>query len=168
MKIAIVVNNQKYPYHQNIICLLRKCSLGKENTTEVIDMSEKIPLHEKYYKIIESGCNFLISLDCAGFELRTELETLSYNNLGCRVAHLILQNINEFTEELGQQMNFSMFLFGNGKEQAEAIKERHADIVNVGYFEQIDYKDNSPEAEKRTIEILETWWEKIKKTAELE
>jgi len=72
---------------------------------------ESTPLHEKYYVIRNYQKDLLITFDCAGFEFRTENDTLSYNNMGFRMAHILFHGMHEYREELRQQMNFSMFVF---------------------------------------------------------
>lgn len=166
MRTGIVINTKKYTYHSYLAALFETAA-SAHGEVKVFDMAETKPLHEKYYALAESGCNLLLTLDCAGFELRTENDTLSYNNFGCRMAHILLRSMQEYREELRQQMNFSMFVFSVKEEDVRSIKDRYPNIPNIELFPQIDYKEKSEETKKISERIIKEWFLYLLEEAEL-
>lgn len=134
MKTVFVVNQRKYPYHEKFLDLFVK-NAEKYGDVQIFDMSSTQLLHEIYYKIAASECDLLISFDCAGFELRTENDTLSYNKLGCRMAHILFRNMRDYGENLKQQMNFSMFVFSVIQEDVSKIQKNFSNIPNIEWLE---------------------------------
>lgn len=165
MQITLVINSKKYSYHKNMVALFQEI-LAKYADCRLFDMADNMPLHEKYYAIAGSECDFLISFDCAGFELRTEGDSLSYNNMGCRMAHILFQGMHEYREELKQQMNFSMFVFSMKEEDVLTMQEKHPNIPNAELMERLEYKETT--AGEKNREIVEKWFAHMIEEAELD
>lgn len=166
MRTGIVINTKKYKYHSYMADLLETAA-SEYGEVQVFDMAQGKPLHEKYYALAESGCELLLTLDCAGFELRTENDTLSYNNFGCRMAHILLRSIQEYREELRQQMNFSMFVFSMKEGDVRSIREGYPNIPNMEPFPQMDYKEKNEETEKINKRVITEWFSHLLEEAEL-
>lgn len=162
----IVIDSKKKTYHNRMAAELAEVA-DRYGSAQIYDMAKELPLHEKYYALKKSGVDFLVSFDCAGFELRTENDTLSYNNLDCRMAHILFRDMEEYREELKQQMNFSMFLFSMKQENVERIREHFPNIPNVEWMERPDYQGNTKENHEKNREIWESWFSHVSEEAEL-
>lgn len=134
VKTVFVVNLQKYPCHKKLLELFA-IQAGRYGDFEIFDIASGEPLHEIYYKIAAGGYSLLISFDCAGFELRTESDTLAYNQLGCRMAHILFHERDEYGENLSQQMNFSMFVFSSVREDVVFLQKNFPNIPNIEWLE---------------------------------
>jgi hypothetical protein len=166
MKIVFVINSKKYFYHKD---MLRQflISAEKYGTCRIIDLSVGTAFHMIYDEIEQSGCDLLISLDLAGFEFRTETNTLSYNNLGCRMAHVLFRGMHEYREELRQQMNFSMFLFSMREEDVAVMNDRYPNIPNVERIERMEYRHPAEEDMAKSRNIINKWFAHIMDEMEL-
>lgn len=167
MKMLFVINSEKYPYHIDMLSLFTEIA-GEYGIFQVLDMADNISFSQKYDRIVQCRCDLLISFDCAGFEFRTETNTLSYNNLGCRMAHILFRGMHEYREELRQQMNFSMFVFSEREEDVSAISERCFNIPNIELMERLEYSQCKEENTGKNRQIIAEWFKHIIKETELE
>lgn len=171
MKTIFVINVKQYSYHKRILEFLAEAA-KKYGEVQVFDMSENIPLHEQYYRLQEAGADFLVSFDCAGFELRTENNTLSYNHFGCRMAHLLFRHREEYREALRQQMNFSMFVFSAKEKDVLFLQKHLPNIPNAEWLEipegiKQTGQEGLADKESECFRWAEKWFSYIIKEAEL-
>ena len=167
MKLLFVINSEKYPYHTKMLSLFVEAA-KKYGTYQIINMADNLLPSVKYEQMVKSGCDLLISFDCAGFEFRTETNTLSYNNFGCRMAHILFRGMHEYREELRQQMNFSMFVFSVRSEDVSAISERYPNIPNIELMERLEYGQCNEEDTRKNRQVIGRWFRHIIEEAELE
>lgn len=166
VNIVLVINTKKYPYHRNMSDIFSEAA-GRYGICQIFDLSVGTALHMIYDEIEQSGCGLLISLDLAGFEFRTETNTLSYNNLGCRMAHVLFRGMHEYREELRQQMNFSMFLFSMREEDVAVMNDRYPNIPNVERIERMEYRHPAEEDMAKSRNIINKWFAHIMDEMEL-
>jgi len=166
MKMTLVVNSKKYPYHKELSDLFSK-EAKEYGSLEIFDMASKEPLHEIYEKIAASECNLLISFDCAGFEIRLTNDTLAYNKFGCRMAHILFQKMEEYGENLNQQMNFSMFVFSVMKEDVLLIQKDFPNIPNIEWIEIQEEYPPIGKSDRENSVWISKWFLHIVKEAQL-
>lgn len=167
MKIMFVINSKRYSYHKDILRNFTETAEGY-GIFQTLDMGDNLSLSAKYDRIVKSECDLLISFDCAGFEFRTETNTLSYNNFGCRMAHILFRSMDEYREELRQQMNFSMFVFSERVDDVSAISERYPNIPNIELMERLEHSQCKNENIRKNRQIVMEWFRHIIEEAELE
>ena len=129
MSVVIIMDTGRHAGHRAVADTLSSI-LEKNWEVHLVDMSGKEPMHEKFYEIVRCGPPFVITLDLAGFELKTELETPSLNSVPCRMAHILFEEIEEYAGILKERFNFSMFFYCREK-VAEQIKGRYPDVPNI-------------------------------------
>lgn len=168
MRTTIITNCRKYPYHKEILSLFLN-EASKYGISRAFDMADKsISLLEIYHQIEDSNCDLLISFDCAGFEFRTEINSLAYNTLSCRMAHILFQKMQEYGNCLKQQMNFSMFLFSMFDSDVSAIQEKYPNIPNSELISPLEYGSNTAQNNLHNKKIINKWFSHIIYLAELD
>lgn len=168
-RIALVVNTEQYRYHKEVSELFREtiCSFYPSIMIELFDMAKTQVLHEMYFALRDYDPQQLISFDCAGFTLRTENDTLSYNLFGCRMAHILFQEMERYRGELRQQMNFSMFVYSMRERDVDAISARYPNIPNASLMERLEYKDLNEKTREKNREIIAGWYRMFEREAQL-
>ena len=129
---VIVINTKNHPEHRESAALLYKALEGRMRI-DTVDMAGAGMLHEKYFTIRSCNPLFVITLDMAGFELRTENDTFSYNQIPCRMMHLLFGELQEYETLLTGKFNFSMFFYGR-RQLCEKIRACYPEIENVEPF----------------------------------
>lgn len=168
MKTVFVVNSVKYQYHKKLLELFAIIA-GRYGDFEIFDMASDGPLYEIYYKIAASECDLLISFDCAGFELRTESDTLAYNQLGFRMAHILFHEMGEYGENLKQQINFSMFVFSCVREDVLFLQRNFPNIPNIEWLETPEkYLLTGDSGLERNSAWISEWFSHIMEAAEIQ
>lgn len=130
MKIKIIINNRIYRDQKRITEAFEKELQEKKYEVNIIDLGKDIPAHEKSGMIKQGQPHLIITFDMAGFELRTTLDSASYNVMPYRMAHILPGEYSLYSKWLQESMNFSMFFYASVK-TAEEIKKNHPEIENV-------------------------------------
>lgn len=129
MKILIVIDTRKRPEHKKTENIYRDI-LGTENEICIVDMASGKPDYVIFNEIAASDSDLVITFDLAGFNLKTELNTISYNTLTCRVAH-ILSDMNQPGDRLDEQLNLSHFMYLPDGTDLSEFAAGHKNIPNV-------------------------------------
>lgn len=140
----LVIDTKKHPEHKKLAAVIKEL-VQSGNLLEgmielgTVDMAQKLPLHEIYFQISSAMPEFVITLDLAGFELRTEGDGYSYNTIPCRMAHFLLGEPEKYREILAGEFNFSMFFYAAQKSCA-AIQKEYPELLNVCVMDETDLK----------------------------
>lgn len=164
-RIVLTVNTEKYTYHREMADLFEETLITLEPHAEVrvFDMADGRPLHEIYYALCEYDAHTLISFDCAGFELQTENDTISYNLFPYRMAHILFQGMHRYREELHQQLNFSMFVYSMREDDVAAIRERYPNIPNILLMDKLEYRQMDENGKNGNRKVIAGWYGAYKK-----
>lgn len=165
-KAVIVLNTKKFYYHSTLFSLFGRELEKAGFELASYDLGSTKPEHEKYYDIDNLKPDLILSFDLSGFELRTENDTLSLNNFGCRIACLLFQPYGTYGGSLEQQMNFSMFLYTVRPEDAAEMKVRYPNIPNLSAVPGIE-PDELFSSGARYAPLIQGWLESFRKEAEL-
>lgn len=131
MKILLVIDTERIPAHSKISNVY-KGVLDRENEVAVIDMAAGKVAHAVFSDIVSYKSDLVITFDFAGFELKTELNMISYNTLTCRVAH-ILTSMKQDKDNMAQQLNLSHFVAVPKETDVEIFSLEHRNFPNVLY-----------------------------------
>lgn len=103
-------------------------------TGKIYELDSKKPLHEHFYFINNTEADFYITLDLAGFEMKTDGGRLGYNLISRRMANLLLLPMKSYPSEiLNSAMNFSMFFYTARKEELVLYKETYPELPHIIY-----------------------------------
>ncbi|MCL2252813.1 MAG: hypothetical protein FWC09_00035 [Lachnospiraceae bacterium] len=91
---------------------MEKCLSGNGFAVMVIKYSDSMPGHKMYQKIEKEDPELVITLDLAGFNLRTDTDYIAYVNLSCPNLHFLTDADTADTYEcLGGTLSVAMFFF---------------------------------------------------------
>lgn len=159
MKVAYLINSNKYSYHKELVKDFLQIIPG-----DVEDLANW------NYTIVDAiadrNYDLVIMFDLVGHEYRTTSETLSFNKLKCRVANIIFRRISEYSYAHYRQ-NLSSFMYISKRDALDMIREKFDEVPNIDYFEDIQYKASSVEEHNKNVECIKCWWDKFKKEAML-
>ena len=88
------------------------------------------------YHIQQSNPDYLVTFDCAGFDLRLMGGDLFYNSLCCPASHVLFQAPDEYGDSLGMRMNFTMDFYVFTDEDVEYIQNNFERVPYVYRFGQ--------------------------------
>ena len=173
MKILLIIDTQKYKYHNELYvdfesALVNYFDRHGDNSLIVFDMSVDDSEHEKFSYIKNLCADLIITLDCAGFDMLTTGNTLSYNNLPCRMAHVLTKNDSEFNRYLEYRQNFSMVTYYPEDENMGLRQGKYPWITNVQEMKKLVYKNISEKDHSENIAKIELWLSKMLKDLKYE
>ncbi len=166
MKILFVINSGKFAYHNILYSDLAEefRNFWTDRTGDAVELfcvdmnqinTQGKALYELFYEIQDVNADLIVTLDCAGFELRTEGDGLSLNILPSRMIHILCGRKEMFREELSLRQNFSMFLCSMA---GESFGEH---IPNVCDFPKVMYKSADAADRMSNREAVREWLPKI-------
>lgn len=160
MKVVYIINSKKYAYHKQVLNDLMQICSG-----EVYDMSDGCEHNVRYNQIAECRADVIITLDAAGFELRTGNDTLSLNSLYCRCAHILFGKIDSYGSDIKARQNLSMFTYISTRNNLEEVSKQLREVPNIEYFCEYEYKSSDENRLRENRENLSKWWEAFCKSA---
>lgn len=110
-KIIILSNTNKFPYHKQITKALNNTASSVLSGACIIDISNKSNLSSISEKLSAECPYFIITLDLAGFELRTLTDECLLNMLPCKVCNIIWGNKTEYNTYLNGKLSLSMLFY---------------------------------------------------------
>lgn len=134
IKVEIVMNTKLHKEHKPICDLFVKAFQNRNYEVKVIDLEMELLPYEKADLIREGNPQLLVTFDMAGFEMRSTLDRASYSIMPYRMAHVLLNEYEDYEKWLGETMNFSMFFYGAAK-TVEQIHKKHPEIDHVQIIE---------------------------------
>ena len=162
MKLLYLINSRQFNYHKDIIRDFTAVIPG-----DIIDMGDGTNLGERYREIAGYAPDVVITLDLAGFELRTGNDTLSLNNIYGKMAHILFHKTNFYGACLKARQNLSMFTYIPEGEDVKACMERYREIPNISGFVHITYKTDNEALHGENRTNIKNWWGIFKEDAML-
>lgn len=125
IKTVIIYDSKKHDALNSSVSMLseRMSTYGDVN---LIDVSSFKLLHECFYAIQNHHANLHITLETAGFELKTEADTSSFNIIFGRFFHFITKEKDNYPELLEVENNLAHFIRTIGVPS----KETYDDIID--------------------------------------
>lgn len=130
-KILILIHSGKYPEHQARLKGLKELLTEEGNETFLVDMSDKESHFEQYRKIKSFGAEIILTMDLAGFELRTETGSITLNQLPCLMFHLLFHPVEDYGKVLQEPFNFSMFFYAAADGDRMRLEQNYPNIENA-------------------------------------
>lgn len=111
MNIIILSNTLKFPYHNQIIKALNTIVSTNGSSAQVIDISVKTPMSKSSRQLSSLSADIIITLDLAGFELRTLTGECLLNMLPCKVCNILWGDKPEYNKYLTGKLSLSMLFY---------------------------------------------------------
>lgn len=111
MKIVILSNTNKFPYHTQITKALNNTASSVLFCAYFVDISNKTPISSISQQLSTECPDVIITLDLAGFELRTLTGESLLNMLPCKVCNIIWGDKPEYSNYLSGKLSLSMLFY---------------------------------------------------------
>ena len=136
-KALIVIDSSKNKEHEKLSHYLEE-SLEKAGwKVQSLDFKTEIQEFNSFRTMADYKPELLITLDLAGFCMKTDAEEASYNRIPCRMAHLLFSSYREYEEILARTINFSMYFFTGSRETALQMQKEFPHIEHIMYLEEL-------------------------------
>lgn len=122
-KILIVTNTISYPDHASLSRMLCTVLTASGDVTTTIDMNSFAYDHQCFSAIQDFQPTVLITLDLAGFRLRTQSGECALNILHCKCLNFIWGNKPEYKTYLQGKLSLSMLFYDVSGEDHNLPKE---------------------------------------------
>lgn len=110
MNIIVLSNTHKYPYHTQITKALNTIVFSNGSNAHIIDI--KNANSPQFTQQLSSNTpDIIITLDLAGFELRTLTGECLLNMLPCKVCNIIWGDKPEYSKYLSSKLSLSMLFY---------------------------------------------------------
>lgn len=164
MNIIVLSNNRNYPYHTQITKALNTIVSSNGSNAQIIDTSDKTSLSGLSLQLSSHTPEIIITLDLAGFELRTLTGECLLNMLPCKICNIIWGNKPEYKNFLSGKLSLSMLFY----DAAGKDNELPAQYPYLRYYypaaQGISTASNSNnEVAEEVYETLQGMWEHFTK-----
>ncbi len=105
--------------------------------TKGLDFTADVPDYTCFRTMADYNPNLLVTLNLAGFSLKTDAEEASLNRIPCRMAHLMkhpYENYAKHNNVLSRTINFSMYFLTEKEETALQMQKQFPDIEHIIYM----------------------------------
>lgn len=166
MKILLIIDSKNYKYHNDIFIDFENALVNffedkGDNSLEVIDVGIDEEEHVIFNYIKGLAPDFVITVDFAGFNMRTTGDSLSYNGIPCRMAHYLIRSREAYLSLLNYRQNFSMYTYIQESDDINEWKNKYPGITNIGYCGKINYKNISDTEHRENVELIEKWLQQV-------
>ncbi|HKM35323.1 MAG TPA: hypothetical protein VJY54_11350 [Lachnospiraceae bacterium] len=145
-KVLIVIDSCKKPECDKLGVCLKESFEKMHWMAEMIDLQPGVFEYTYFHSMIKFKPDFLVTLNLAGFTMKTDAEETSLNRIPCRMAHLMLHSYEGYEEVLKHTINFSMYFFTGLKETALQMQTNFPHIEHISCLEElITLQKNKPE-----------------------
>ncbi len=110
-KMIILSDTSNFPYHEQIIKALNNTAASALSGACIMDISDKNHLSSVSARLSAECPDCIITLDLAGFELRTLTGECLLNMLPCKICNIIWGNKPEYTAYLNGKLSLSMLFY---------------------------------------------------------
>ncbi len=162
MNILYLTDSRQFGYHKDLIKDFLSVTGG-----EVFDLSDDYAKAKKYQDIENFGADVIITFDGAGLDYRTVMDTLSFNNLFARMAHILFHKPSFYGQMLELRQNLSMFTYIPCTEDLSSCRTRYPEIPNLNEFGKCFYKADNEKEHETNRETVRAWWDDFKREAML-
>lgn len=163
-KVLIVTDTYKRPEHDKLGICLKESFQKMQWLAEMIDLQPGVSDYINFRSILNHKPDLLVTLDLAGFTLKTDAEETSLNRIPCRMAHLMFHSYRGYEEVLKHTINFSMYFFTGLKDTALQMEKDFPHIEHISLLEELKALQDNP-VEKLSLKT-DTIAEKILHIAE--
>lgn len=111
MNIIVLSSTHNYRYHAEITKALNTIFSTNGSNAQTIDISVKTPMPELNRQLSSCSADILITLDLAGFELRTLTGECLLNMLPCKVCNILWGDKSEYNKYLTGKLSLSMLFY---------------------------------------------------------
>lgn len=111
MNIIVLSNTCKFPYHTKIAKALETIVSSNGSNAQIIDITNKTSLSDLSIQLSALSPETVITLDLAGFELRTLTGECFLNTLPCKVCNIIWGDKSEYKDYLSGKLSLSMLFY---------------------------------------------------------
>lgn len=150
MRIAYVINSKQYNYHKSVLSDFTAVIPG-----EVYDLAEWN--YRIVSEIVQNDFDVIIFFDLVGHVYRTTSDTLSFNELTSRVAHILFRRTEEYVN-IGYRQNISSFMYISKRDDIGRVKNKCDEVPNIEYFEDFKYKAESGDEHDMNRDSIKKWW----------
>lgn len=126
-KIIILSNLTKFPYHTQIIKALNTIVLSDMFSAQIMDISGNTPISTLSQQLSATIPDTIITLDLAGFELKTLTGECLLNMLPCKVLNIIWGAKPEYSDYLSRKLSLSM-LFYDATGEDNVLSSKYPDM----------------------------------------
>ncbi len=152
MQIIILSNITKYHYHINILQSLKSILPSNDCDISHIDISDKSS-SELSMQLSALSIDYIITLDLAGFELKTLTGECLLNMLPCTILNIIWGDKPQYEAFLSKKLSLSMLFY-------DATGDNHHLNVKYPYlrfyYPTSDPINPAPENNKQTVITLQS------------
>lgn len=111
MKIIVLTNKHKFPYHIQITKALNDIISANIFSAQTIDISPQTSRSDVTQQLSSAPPDLIITLDLTGFELRTLTGECLLNMLPCKVCNIIWGENAEYSNYLSGKLSLSMLFY---------------------------------------------------------
>ena len=111
LNIIILMESSKYNYHITVSNMIHSVLQADKNIISILDLNSFKHDYECLHKIMEVQPNVLITLDLAGFGIRTQTGETALNMLPTKNLNLIWGNKLEYASFLNKKISLSMLFY---------------------------------------------------------
>ena len=152
MNILVLSCNDKYKYHKRLVADIEEAivTYNPDATVKQYNLVASVPGHEHYAHIASVKPDVMITLDFAGFDIKTSGDTLGYNGFSFRVVNILFQKLYKYSDEMKLRQNMSMITcIPHEAEISDVLKD--GNIPNVLRLCELDYmaEDDRVRADNR-------------------
>lgn len=152
----ILVNTKRYPYHRNILSVLADHLFPNDTDISIIDLSQS-NISALGQHLDAAAPDLVITLDLAGFEIRTYTGECFLNILPSKICNIIWGSKPEYENFLNGKLSLSMLFY-----DATGINHELSSVYPYlrYYYPTIHPITNSQivDSDSDTIEALKALW----------
>lgn len=137
MKVLFIIHSRNNKKHTSIVDTYKQ-GMGAGNEYQVLDMACGKALHIIYQELQAARPDLVMTLDCAGFEMKTEMDSISLNKLTCRVAHLLFDAPYKYKNYLQEEFNLSHFFYFAVTSDLAKVQSMYPNLPNYGLLPTLD------------------------------
>ena len=157
MQIILLTNSQKYSYHTAISHMLQSILASFSHQVTTLDMDDFTYSHQCLAKITSLAPDVIITLDLAGFHLRTQSGENALNMLTSKNLNLIWGSKNEYASYLQKKISLSM-LFYDATGENHDLPQQYPNLLFYKALDKLDISANTPEIQIANVSAFQTIW----------
>lgn len=108
-KTVVVYNSRNDSGIAKVVDTIRDYMKNYSKNISLYDFKDRKLQHEHYFAIGKLNPDLIITIDMAGFEMRTETDKPSYNIMHCRLIHVLLHEREYYGEFADDRLTLSQF-----------------------------------------------------------
>lgn len=129
MKVSLLYYS-KNRTHGKLIEDIISAALKNEEIVKT-DLSAKKPLHEIFFELSRFNPDLIISLDGAGFEMRTEMDDPVFTQMPQRMMFLFFDKPYKYNDIMNEWLNLSHYVFVPEDTDIQQFAKAHPNIPNI-------------------------------------